>query len=167
MKKTIIICALAALAATAPATAQTVEPGPMVPPVTGIVIEGSQPEKALPEAARKFLAAHYADDPVAACNENFIKQVYKVVLEDGTDILFTKEGKVRDISAPEGVTLPAAVVRAVLPRHVYDHLDRAGYLSVLGSLKGIGDKGFKTAGLNNEPPQMVVNIDDLFIVGAM
>ena len=48
----------------------------------GIAISGSQAPENMPDSAKTFLNKFYADDPVAQCHEDFIKQTYHVILED-------------------------------------------------------------------------------------
>lgn len=132
----------------------------------GIAISGSQAPENMPDSAKTFLNKFYADDPVAQCHEDFIKQTYHVILEDGTDITFNKQGKVRDIKNGGNIALSPDLLKAILPAKTVKHLGQAGALNDVSAVKDAGEKGFGVALLNNVPPQMIFDVDGTFIIVA-
>lgn len=132
----------------------------------GIVISGSADKDQLPEKARKFLDAYYSGDPLFTCQENYIKQIYNVKLGDGTKITFDEKGDVVDIS--EGGNLPIGykALKAILPSKVYRHLEDNGYLNEVSVVKNAKGKGTCIMLLNSQPPQLIFDVDGVFVITA-
>lgn len=132
----------------------------------GIVISASVEADQLPEADRKFIGMYYPQTGVAKSTVNFIKGTASVSLFDGTKIEFGKGGVVYDIKAPEGMSLPESVVEAVLPERATHHLRQVNALSYVNAIKHAHGRGFCVMQLNDNPPQLIFDIDGLFIVTA-
>ena len=132
----------------------------------GIVISGSQQKENLPKDARDFLDKFYKDITVELCREDFIKNTYHVMLGDNTDIVFNKDGKVRDIKAGYNSSIPEDELKAILPDRTVKHLEQAGVVDEVSAIKDAGKNGFGVALLNNIPPQMIFDADGVFIFTA-
>ena len=132
----------------------------------GIVISASVAADQLPEADRNFIGKYYPQTSIAKSNVNFIKGTASVSLSDGTKIEFGNGGVVNDIKAPEGKALPESVVEAVLPERASHHLRQVNALSYVNAIKNAHGRGFCVMQLNDNPPQLIYDIDGLFIVAA-
>lgn len=132
----------------------------------GIVISGSADKSQLPEKAQKFLSDFYTDDPIITCQENYIKQIYNLKLGDGTKITFDDMGDVVDIS--EGGNLPIGykALKAILPLKVYVHLENSGFLNEVSVVKNAKGKGTCVMLLNSLPPQLIFDVDGVFVITA-
>ena len=76
------------------------------------------PFQSLPAPARTFISTHYADMPVPFAKAELCG--YEVVLPDGTEIEFTKEGEWKKIDA-EHVFIPTGII-STLPAPISDYL---------------------------------------------
>ena len=132
----------------------------------GIAISGSQNAENMPSKAWNFLKDNYKDNPVAKCTENFVKQTYHVVLADSTTISFTKDGSVRDLYEGNNASIPEKALEAILPAKTVKHLRDAGVLDEVSAVRNAGKNGFGVVLLNNIPPQMIFDVDGVFVMVA-
>lgn len=173
--KTIRIAAMAAavilgVGALSAQTASTQCDSPVAPvPFTlmggpGIVTSVSATQQQLPQAAQQFLQTYYSRVMVGSINHNVVKNQYNVELGNGVKVTFTADGKVDDIQAPgnDGLYLP--VIKAVLPEKAYKHLEDAGLLYDVTGIKNAVGKGLRVQLLNAMPPEMLFDVDGLFII---
>ena len=178
MKRIMSLCAAALVCAAAFAAATdddgvTMKNGVAVPdrPILlnggpGIVISGSQTLENMPSKAWNFLKDNYKDTPVEKCTENFVKQTYHVILSDGTNLTFAKDGSVRDLYQANNASIPEKALEAILPAKAVKHLREAGVLDEVSAVRNAGPKGFGVILLNNIPPQMIFDVDGMFILVA-
>lgn len=94
----------------------------------GPAIAGSFNPNKLPYKALKFLRSNYGKEHLVSSEQNFGTDRYELTLSNGTEIAFDIKGKVREIEAAEGQTLPVSVVRSILPRKTVEHLAANGFL---------------------------------------
>ncbi len=101
MKKFLFLCAAGLLAAGAAVAASRVDR-----PIT---------VDKLPEAARKFVAAHFGSSEVlyAEVDDGLFDNDYKVVFADGTSVEFAGNGEWTEIEAERGEVPASAVPQAV------------------------------------------------------
>lgn len=130
----------------------------------GIAVSMSSSQSELPAEAQKFLQTIYSRDAVGPVTFNAIKNQYKVVVGNGTQITFNKEGKVKDIQAPRGESLPQRAVQAVLSSKVFKHLVDANLIEDVTGIKDAGSRGMRVQLLNAMPPEMLFDIDGLFVI---
>ena len=130
----------------------------------GIVTSVSATQSQLPEAAQKFLQTYYSRVMVSCINHNVVKDTYNVTLGNGVKITFTAKGKVDDIQAPGTDSLYIPAIEAVLPHKAYKHLEDAGLLYEVTGIKNATGKGLRVQLLNAMPPEMLFDVDGLFII---
>ena len=124
----------------------------------------SATQEQLPEAAQKFLQTYYSRVMVGYVNHNVVKDVYNVELGNGVKITFDSKGKVEDIQAPGNDSLYIPAIKAVLPEKAYKHLEQAGLLYEVTGIKNADGKGLRVQLLNAMPPEMLFDVDGLFII---
>ncbi len=130
----------------------------------GIAVKVSATQTMLPPAAQKFLQTIYSRDVVGPITFNAVKDVYDVEVGNGTKITFDKKGQVQDIQAPTGESLYGRAVAAVLPEKAYKHLEEAGLLEYVTGIKNAHGHGLRVMLLNAMPPEMLFDVDGLFII---
>ena len=130
----------------------------------GIAVKVSATPNMLPSEAQKFLQTIYSRDVIGPVTFNAVKDVYDVEVGNGTKITFDKEGKVKDIQAPQGEALYGRAVAAVLPEKAYKHLEEAGLLEYVTGIKDAQGRGLRVMLLNAMPPEILFDVDGLFII---
>lgn len=130
----------------------------------GIVTKESATPDQLPAAAQNFLQTYYSRVMVGPISRNVIKNTYSVELGNGVNITFNSNGKVVDIQSPGTEPLYSQAVKAVLPAKAYKHLEDAGLLEEVTGIKDATGKGLRVMLLNNMPPEMLFDIDGLFVI---
>lgn len=130
----------------------------------GIVTSESATVEQLPEAAQKFLQTYYSRDVIGYINHNVVKDQYNVELGNGVKVTFNSKGRVEDIQAPGTDSLFLPVIKAVLPEKAYKHLEQAGLLYEVTGIKNATGKGLRVQLLNAMPPEMLFDIDGLFVI---
>ena len=130
----------------------------------GIVTSVSATPNQLPEAAQKFLQTYYSRVMVGTINHNVVKDVYNVELGNGVNVTFNSKGQVEDIQAPGTESLYIPAIKAVLPAKAYSHLEKAGLLQEVTGIKNAVGKGLRVQLLNAMPPEMLFDVDGLFII---
>lgn len=130
----------------------------------GIVTSESATPNQLPKDAQEFLRNYYSRDMITYVNRNVVKDQYNVKLGNGVSVTFDAKGKVADIQAPgrEGLFIPA--IKAVLPKKAFKHLEEAGLLYEVTGIKNADGKGLRVQLLNAMPPEMLFDVDGLFII---
>lgn len=139
-------------------------PSTPYPRRTGIVTSVSATQAQLPQKAQEFLQTVYSRDAVGPIKFNTIKDTYNVEVGNGTRITFTADGRVDDIQAPYGDTLYGRAIQAVVPEKTYKHLEKAGLLDEVTGIKNAAGHGLRVQMLNNYPPEMLFDVDGLFII---
>lgn len=130
----------------------------------GIVTSESATADQLPAAAQNFLQTYYSRVMVGPITHNVVKDTYTVELGNGVKVTFNATGKVDDIQAPGTDSLFAPVVEAVLPAKAYKHLVDAGLLDEVTGIKNAEGRGLRVQLLNAMPPEMLFDVDGLFII---
>ena len=130
----------------------------------GIAVKVSATPGMLPQEAQKFLQTIYSRDALGPITFNAVKDTYQVEVGSGTKITFDKNGKVKDIMAPEGESLYGRAIAAVLPEKAYKHLENAGLLEDVTGIKNADSRGLRVLLLNAMPPEMLFDVDGLFII---
>lgn len=130
----------------------------------GIVTSISAEANQLPDAAQKFLQTYYSRVMVVSVKKNLIQDVYNVELGNGVKVTFDNKGKVVDIEAPAGDYLYAPAIKAIVHEKTYKHLEQSGELYQVTGIKDANGKGMRILLLNNMPPEMLFDVDGLFII---
>lgn len=130
----------------------------------GIVTSESATPNQLPTAAQDFLQTYYSRVMVGPITHNVIKDTYSVELGNGVKVTFNAQGKVDDIQAPYPDSLYAPAIKAVLPAKAYTHLEQAGLLYDVTGIKNAAGKGLRVQLLNAMPPEMLFDLDGLFLI---
>lgn len=130
----------------------------------GIAVSMTSSQAELPEAAQRFLQTIYSRDVVGPVTFNAVKDRYKVIVGNGTQIVFDKKGKVDDIQAPQGESLYARAVSAILPEKAYKHLESAGLLEYVTGIKDAQGRGKRVMLLNAMPPEVLFDVDGVFVI---
>lgn len=130
----------------------------------GIVTSVSATPQQLPKAAQEFLQTYYSRVMVGPINHNVVKDMYNVELGNGVNVTFTADGKVDDIQSPGTEPLYSPAVKAVLPAKAYKHLEDAGLLEEVTGIKNAVGKGLRVQLLNAMPPEMLFDVNGLFII---
>lgn len=130
----------------------------------GIVTSESATPQQLPRKAQEFLQTYYSRVMVGPVNHNVIKDTYNVELGNGVKITFDAKGKVDDIQAPGTESLYAPAIEAILPPKAYKHLEDAGLLYEVTGIKNARGKGMRVELLNAMPPEILFDVDGLFVI---
>lgn len=130
----------------------------------GIVTSVSATQNQLPAEAQKFLQTYYSRVMVGYINHNVVKDEYNVELGNGVKITFNAKGQVDDIQSPGTDSLYLPAIKAVLPEKAYKHLEQAGLLYDVTGIKNAKGKGLRVQLLNAMPPEMLFDVDGLFII---
>ena len=130
----------------------------------GIVTSISVNQSQLPRAAQDFLQTVYSRVAVGPVMHNTIKNTYKVTLGNDVKVTFNAKGQVEDIQAPYPDVLYDAAVKAVLPEKAYSHLEKDGLLPEVTGIKNATGKGLRVQLLNAMPPEMLFDIDGVFVI---
>lgn len=130
----------------------------------GIVTSESATPQQLPARAQDFLQTYYSRVMVESVNHNIIKEQYNVELGNGVKVTFNNEGKVEDIQSPGTDPLYIPAIKAVLPEKAYKHLEDAGLLYAVTGIKNADGKGLRVQLLNATPPEILFDVDGLFII---
>ena len=130
----------------------------------GIVTSESATQDQLPQAAQNFLQTYYSRVMVGPITHNVVKGQYNVELGNGVKVTFNSAGKVINIVAPTGDSLYAPAIQAVLPAKAYKHLVDAGLLEEVTGIKDATGKGLRVQLLNAMPPEMMFDVDGVFII---
>lgn len=93
----------------------------------GPVVTGSVDFDALPSRARKFLSKHCDGHAVVKCNKTFSTGEYDIQLADGINFRFDSKGNVIEAEAPQGYSLSAPLLKAVVPGKLYNLLIHNGF----------------------------------------
>ncbi len=167
MKKTLI----AAIAAAIIAPAVTAQTHSIVPPTPiniqggpGIATSISATPNELPAAAQHFLQTVYSRVMVGPITHNVIHDTYRVTLGNDVTVTFNRDGRVKDIQAPCPESLYIPAIKAVLPERAYKHLERAGLLDEVTGIIDATGRGMRVLLLNATPPEMLFDLDGLFII---
>lgn len=130
----------------------------------GIVTSISATQSELPQAAQQFLQTVYGRVAVGPVTHNLVNHTYKVTLGNDVKVTFTADGRVDDIQAPYPESLFRPAIKAVLPEKAYDHLEKAGLLDEVTGIKNAAGRGLRVQLLNAMPPEMLFDIDGLFVI---
>lgn len=168
--KTKLFSAIAAVAILG-TSAITAQNSSIVPPTPinlqggpGIVTSISSSQSELPENAQKFLQTVYSRVMVGPVTHNVVNDTYKVELGNDVKITFNNKGQVEDIQAPYPESLFIPAIKAVLPEKAFTHLEKAGLLSEVTGIKNATGKGLRVQLLNAMPPEILFDLDGLFII---
>lgn len=129
----------------------------------GIVTSVSISQSQLPKAAQTFLQTVYSRVAVGPVKHNTIKNTYNVTLGNDVKVTFNAKGQVVDIQASYPDVLFAGAVKAVLPDKVCRHLAKDGLLGKVTGIKNAGGKVLRVMFLNNMPPEMLFDVDGVFV----
>lgn len=130
----------------------------------GIVTSESATSDQLPAKAQEFLRNVYSRVMVVTINHNVVADTYNVTLGNGVKITFNNQGSVEDIQAPYPDSLYIPAIEASLPPKAFKHLEQAGLLYEVTGIKNATGKGLRVQLLNATPPEMLFDIDGLFII---
>ena len=130
----------------------------------GKVTSVSATPQQLPEAAQTFLRTYYSRVMVGDISHNTLKDTYKVTLGNGVKVTFNASGKVIDIESEGTDPLYEPAIKAILPEKAYKHLEQADLLSEVTGVKNAQGKGLRVILANNMPPEMLFDVDGLFII---
>lgn len=130
----------------------------------GIVTSESATPQQLPQAAQQFLQTYYSRVMVGKIMRNVVNNTYNVELGNGVKVTFDAKGKVQDIQSPGTDPLYEPAVKAILPEKAYKHLEDAGLLPDVTGIKNADGKGLRVQLLNAMPPEMLFDVDGLFII---
>ncbi|MCH5218982.1 MAG: hypothetical protein J1F20_00320 [Muribaculaceae bacterium] len=130
----------------------------------GIVTSESATVNQLPTQAQDFLQEVYSRVMVTNVNHNVVADTYDVTLGNGVKIKFDAAGKVQDIQAPYPDSLYIPAIEATLPTKAFKHLEQAGLLYEVTGIKNATGKGLRVQLLNATPPEMLFDLDGLFII---
>lgn len=130
----------------------------------GLVVSESASQNQLPQAAQDFLQTYYSRVMVGPINHNVIKDTYNVELGNGVKITFNGKGQVEDIKSEGTDPLYEPAIKAVLPEKAYTHLKNAGLLPEVTGIKNARGRGLSVQLLNAMPPQMLFDVDGVFII---
>lgn len=130
----------------------------------GIVTSESATPDQLPAAAQRFLQTYYSRVMVGPINRNVVKDQYNVELGNGVKVTFNNKGQVEDIQSPGDESLYAPAIKAILPEKAYKHLEDAGLLYEVTGIKNAHDKGMRIELLNAMPPEILFDVDGLFVI---
>lgn len=117
------------------AIAATVAESPALFNGVGPVVAASADLSQLNSHARKFLEKNYQGVAVTRCVKDFPSQYSYVTLANGVEIEFDSKGRLLEIEAPDRATLPARVVKNIVPRSTYIKLDKEGFANEVESIK--------------------------------
>lgn len=132
MKRHIIAAACAAVmfvGSAALSAQQPLEGGP------GIAVAGSQNFATLPVQIRHFVKKHFKGLSITKCESYFAKGTYELEFSNGIDIDFDRKGKPIEIDAPDGMALNASLVREVIPKAAFKHLEEKGLANNVTSIE--------------------------------
>lgn len=164
MKNPIHTLLTAVLVAITSTTAFATQQIPQISGGPGIVTAISSTQAQLPRQAQQFLQRIYSRDAVVNVIHNIVKDTYLVTLGNDVKITFTADGRVDDIQAPYPDSLYGRAIQAVLPAKAYKHLEDAGLLDSVTGIKNAVGHGLRVQLLNNMPPEMLFDVDGLFII---
>lgn len=129
----------------------------------GIAIAGSVEKSQIPAEVNATVARLYPGVAVSRSVVEFESQVYELTLANGVELDITAKGKVKEIEAPEGKTLDAKVIKAILPEKTIRHLTEKGYIGMVDEIKSKGTKGYKVSLIQNTPEELIYDIDGTLI----
>lgn len=77
---------------------------------------------ALPNRALNFIDTYYPGIDVSTMTESYIPKTYQVTMNNGTVIDFDAQGYMMKVVAPEGQTLPVALLQGEMSRRAFEEL---------------------------------------------
>lgn len=92
----------------------------------GIVESSSIAVAALPTRAMFFIDTYYPGVDVRTMTEAYLPKIYQVTMDNGTYMEFDAEGHMMKVEAPEGKTLPIALLQGELSQRAFDELSIFG-----------------------------------------
>lgn len=132
----------------------------------GLVVSGSGTVERLPQKAREILNDYYSSDSIKSIKENYIKHNEEVVLSDGTKILFNAGGDVINVYQGQNKAINPEMLGRILPEKTVEHLLQAGVVGEVSAVHNADKTGHCVMLLNNIPPQMIFDVDGVFIITA-
>lgn len=129
----------------------------------GIVLAGSQNYSKIPAKARKFVDKHFKGVTVSKCEQYYAKGKYEVELANGVDIDFNNAGDVIEIDAPDNSYLAPSVVKELLHRSAYSHLEKQGLAGTVESIEFRKGKAVEVEVGIEGPDTFIFDIDGNFI----
>lgn len=76
----------------------------------------------LPKDARKYISEHFKGVGIAKASKDFLSGEYEVKMDDGTELEFSKEGRIIEIDAPDGYVLSESMLYSILPDRAVEAL---------------------------------------------
>ncbi|MDE6345078.1 MAG: PepSY-like domain-containing protein [Muribaculaceae bacterium] len=129
----------------------------------GIVISGSQDYDGMPEKAKHFISKHFSGVGISKCEKYFAKGKYEVELANGVDMEFNTKGELTEIDAPDNAFLAPSIVKELLHRSAYSHLEKDGLDSKVESIEFNRGKAVEVELGIPDPDTYVFDIDGNFI----
>lgn len=129
----------------------------------GIVMAGSQNYESIPSKAKHFVEKHFKGVGITKCEQYFAKGKYEVELSNGVDIEFNTKGEVTEVDAPDNAFLPTSVVRDLLHRSAYSHLEKDGLEAKVESIEFKKGKAVEVEVSIPDPDTFIFDIDGNFI----
>lgn len=151
MKLTTLLAAGALLMLPMAINAQMPQGGP------GIAVAGSVDPAQLPQKAQDFLRKYYPQQKCASLVKDFADNEYELRMTDGTEITFFADGRIDDIEAPRGQILPLEVIKGLLPKKSYKHLNDNGYLGMVNEIDYKAN-GYKVSLKTNAPDDITYSL---------
>lgn len=129
----------------------------------GIVMSGSQNYESIPAEAKRFIYRHFKDVGISKCEQYFAKGKYEVELSNGVDIEFKTKGDVTEIDAPDNAFLAPSVVKDLLHRSAYSHLEKDGLEAKVESIEFKKGRAVEVEVSIPDPDTFIFDIDGNFI----
>ncbi len=129
----------------------------------GIVMSGSQNYESIPAEAKRFIDRHFKDVGISKCEQYFAKGKYEVELSNGVDIEFNTKGDVTEIDAPDNAFLAPSVVKDLLHRSAYSHLEKDGLEAKVESIEFKKGRAVEVEVSIPDPDTFIFDIDGNFI----
>jgi hypothetical protein len=93
----------------------------------GPVVAGSVDFDAIPSKAQKFLKKHCNGHAVVKCEKKYTSGDFEITLADGIEMEFDAKGNIVEIEAPDNYSLSPALLKAVVPKKLYNLLSNNGF----------------------------------------
>lgn len=129
----------------------------------GIVISGSTSYSRLPKKAQAFIKKHFKNTDTKSCEKYYAKGSFEVELANGIDLEFNSKGELTEIDAPDNTTLPADVVKDVMPHKAFSRLEKDGFSDMVESIEFSRGKIYEVDLSIPSPDTYVFDINGEFI----
>ncbi|MEG0010892.1 MAG: PepSY-like domain-containing protein [Muribaculaceae bacterium] len=108
-------------------------------PVTSV----SENYSSLPQSIKTFLLKYIPNATVAEIEMKTMKDIYKIEMSNGAELVFTTAGQWLSFEAPDKATLSSQILQALLPAPAFKHLTDKNLLNKVDEIKYNPRKGYK------------------------